>query len=368
MKLPSTIALTLLLAACGGGAAPASSPPAESKPAAASALASASAKPAASASAKPATSGGASATGKAMSAKMAWVALTANQMLWPTAKEAGYFGKYGLNVDLQYIQGSGTATQTQLAGDVDFTNVAGSAVVGAQAAGQDIVMVAGFLNQAIFRIMATKDINKVTDLKGKTVAVTKIGNADFFAWQTVLKKEGIKEGEIKFVNTNDAQGQVAAFSSGQVQAIALSPPNDVLTEKVGGHLLLDITTLKIPEQNNGMAVTRRYLNANRPVVTAALKASIESMARWQKDPAFIKGVIKQYLKQDDQRFIDVGYDAYKDLWPKAPYPSKEGFQEVIEQVATQNPKASDLKVDQLMDTSIVKELEDTGFIKQAYGS
>jgi NitT/TauT family transport system substrate-binding protein len=354
MKKPFLfVAPALILAACGGEAAPASSAPAGSKPAA---PASASAKPAA------------SAVAKAGTAKMAWVALTANQMIWPTAKEAGYFDKYGLNVNLQYIQGSGTATQTQMAGDVDFTNVAGSAVVGAQAAGQDIVMVAGFLNQAIFRIMAAKDVNKIADLKGKTVAVTKIGNADYFAWQTVLKKEGIKPDEIRFVNTNDAQGQVAAFSSGQVQAIALSPPNDVLAEKAGGHLLLDVTTLKIPEQNNGMVVTRKYLNANRPIVTAAIKASIESMARWQKDPAFIKNVIKTYLKQDDQKFIDVGYEAYKDLWPKAPYPSKEGFEEVIEQVATQNPAAHNLKVDQLMDISIVKELEDSGFIKQVYGS
>src|SRR5438105_3346973 len=167
MKKSFLVLVPLVLAACGGGAAPASSAPAPSKPAAASAAASASAKPAGSAETKPA----ASVAAKPGSAKMAWVALTANQMLWPTAKEAGYFEKYGLNVNLQYIQGSGTATQTQMAGDIDFTNVAGSAVVGAQAAGQDIVMVAGFLNQAIFRIMGAKDINKIADLKGKTIAV-----------------------------------------------------------------------------------------------------------------------------------------------------------------------------------------------------
>jgi hypothetical protein len=35
-------------------------------------------------------------------------------------------------------------------------------------------------------------------------------------------------------------------------------------------------------------------------------------------------------------------------------------------VSAQNPKAKELNVDQLIDTSVVKELEDSGFIKQIY--
>ena len=39
---------------------------------------------------------------------------------------------------------------------------------------------------------------------------------------------------------------------------------------------------------------------------------------------------------------------------------------LIEEVAAQNAKAKDLKVDSLIDISVVKELEDSGFIKQIY--
>jgi hypothetical protein len=90
------------------------------------------------------------------------------------------------------------------------------------------------------------------------------------------------------------------------------------------------------------------------------------MARWQKDAAFTKSVIQKYLQSDDPQFIDDGYAAYGPLWPQAPYASREGLQRVIDEVAVQNPKARDLKVDHLMDTSVVKELEDSGFIKQIY--
>jgi ABC-type nitrate/sulfonate/bicarbonate transport system substrate-binding protein len=73
------------------------------------------------------------------------VAKTANQMVWPVAKEAGYFDKYGINLHLSYVNGSTTAIAALLAKDLDLASVAGSAIAGAQAAGQDIVMVAGFL-------------------------------------------------------------------------------------------------------------------------------------------------------------------------------------------------------------------------------
>ena len=301
-----------------------------------------------------------------MVVRAAWVAKTANQMIWPLAREAGYFDKYGVGFDLTYLNGSTTAIAALVARDLDAASVAGSAIVGAQAAGQDIVMVAGFLNQAVFRIMANGDFKTIDDVRGKTVAVTRVGQADYFAWQIVIEHQKWGADDVKFVNANDVAGQVGLLQQGQVQAIAVSPPNDVLARQAGAHLLLDTATLNVPEQNVGIGVPRAYLQANRPTVTSVVKASVEAMARWKKDAAFTKAVIGKYLQTDDPQFIDDGYDAYGPLWPQAPYPSREGMLKIIDEVATQNPKARELNVDQLIDASVVKELEDSGFIKQVY--
>jgi ABC-type nitrate/sulfonate/bicarbonate transport system substrate-binding protein len=287
-------------------------------------------------------------------------------MVWPVAKDAGYFDKYGLSFDLNYLNGSTTAIAALVAKDLEVASVAGSAIVGAQAAGQDLVMVAGFLNQAVFRVMANSDVQSLDDLKGQTIAVTRVGQADYFAWQIVIAHQGWSDTDLKFVNANDVAGQVGLLQQGQVSAIAVSPPNDVLATEAGAHLLLDTATLNEPEQNVGFGTTREYLAANRPAVAAIVKASVEAMARWKKDATFTKGVIQKYLQSDDPQFTDVGYSAYGPLWPQAPYPSREGMQKVIEEVSAQNPKAQDLDVDKLIDNSVVKELEDSGFIKQIY--
>ncbi len=306
-------------------------------------------------------------TPKPILVKAAWVAQTSNQMVWPVAKEAGYFAKYGLDLDLQYINGSTTAVAALVGGDIVITSVAGSAVVAAQASGTDLVMIAGFVNKAIFRVIAAASITSLDQLKGKTIAVTRIGNADYFAWQTIAARQGWKITDLNFVSATDVPGQVTLLKTGNVQAIAVSPPNNILALKAGGHEILDTAIFNEPEQQVGIAAARKYLADNRPAALATVKASIEAIARWKKDPAFVKDVIKKYLKNDDQQFLDVGYSAYVDTFPEAPYPTEPGFARVIEQVTTQNPKAKDLKPAQLVDNSFVRELESSGFIKQIYG-
>ena len=297
------------------------------------------------------------------------MAITANQMIWPVALEAGYFDKHDVNFSLKYVQGSLTSVQALQAGDLDMTEVAGSAVVGARSAKTDIVMTAGFLNYMVWRIMAVPSITSVDQLKGKTVAISKVGNADQFAWYTLAEKKGWKPTDFQYAPAGNPPGQVALMSRGDAQASAFSPPNDVLAkEKGGAHLVLDEAQFHVPAQQTGMVLFKSYLAQNRPTALNVMKASVEAIHRWKTDPAFAKGVIKKYLKQSDQAYIDEGYSAYTDLWPEEPYPSREGFVEVIKEVGTQNSKAKAVSPDECIDNSLVKELVDSGFIKQVFGS
>lgn len=389
--LSSTLASTALwLAGCGQTAAPASPSAAASAPAAASASpkppasaaasvaasakpsaagsAAASAKPAGSAAASPAPSVKPAAPGTANAVKGAWVAITGNMMLWPLAVEAGYFDKYGVNFNLQYVQGSVTSVQAMLAGDLDMASIAGSTVVAAQAVKQDIVMTVGYVSEYFWRIMAKPEITTVDQLRGKTVAVTKIGNSDYFAWSVLANKMGWKLEDFKFINANDATGQVTVYQAGQVDTIALSPPNDVLAKKAGAHQVVDEADYHLPNQAVGMSMPRAYLTKNRPLAVNVAKATVEAIHRWKTDPTLAKNVMKKYLKQDDQDYLDNGYDAWNRLFQEKPYPSAPGFASAIEEVSNQQAAAKDVKPEQCFDDGIMKELDSSGFLKQVFGS
>ena len=308
------------------------------------------------------------AVAKHLKVRLAWVAKTTGQMQWLVAQEGGYFAKYGLDSDLQYINGSTAAVPALLAGDVDQVAMAGSATVSAQAAGSDIIMVAGFQNESIFRIVAVPSIAKIEDMKGKTVAVTGVGSNDYFIWQTIIRRQGWTQDDVKLIAATNVDGQVAMLQRGDVQAIAVSPPNNVISEdKAGAHEILDTATLAEPEQNLGMNVTRAYLKNNHDACLAVLKATVEATKRYQDDPAFSKEVIKKYLGFTDPKVIDAGYEAYVNIFPKEPYPSAPGFAKVIEEIATKSPNAAKLKPEQVMDTSLVDELKQSGFFRQIWG-
>jgi hypothetical protein len=63
-----------------------------------------------------------------------------------------------------------------------------------------------------------------------------------------------------------------------------------------------------------------------------------------------------------------------DLWEengrviqRVPYPSVDGLQSVIDEVAARKPEARKLKPADLIDGRFVKELEESGFVKTLYG-
>jgi len=254
-----------------------------------------------------------------------------------------------------------------VSGELGPVAMAGAAVVSAQAAGSDIVMFAGLQNQSIFRIMAVAGINRVEELKGKTVAVVQLGSNDYYIWQRIVKRQGWGESDLKFAAANSLQGQIALLQRGDAQAIAVSPPNNVLAENQGGHQILDTASLNAPEQNLGVTVMRSYLKDHRDVCLAMLKATVEATKRYRDDPAYTKGIIKKMLESDDQRLIDEGYNAYLPIFPPEPYPTRDGFAETISEIASRNDKAKSLQPNQLMDVSLVDELKNGGFIKQVFG-
>ncbi|MFI5267048.1 MAG: ABC transporter substrate-binding protein [Chloroflexota bacterium] len=290
-----------------------------------------------------------------------WVALSSSQMLLPVAKEAGYFDKYGLNFDLQYIAGSTTALAALLGGDVQTLNLGGTTVVNAAAGGADLAIVGIFLNEIIFNVIGPSGMKTLDEVKGKTIAVTKVGNTDYLVWQLIKSQRGWKDTDLKFVPAGDPAGQVAMLQSGQAQVTAMSPPNNVPAERAGFHV---IYTMHEQEEKNVLAVSRKYATDHRPEVLALLKAGVSAAARLKKDAAFAKDVMRKYLKESDQAFIDAGYDAYAQLWLQAPYPDAQAFTKVIDEAAIQNPKARDVNPAQLLDPSFVKELDDSGFLKQ----
>lgn len=311
----------------------------------------------------------ASPAGALVPVRGAWVALVAEEMIFPMAYDGGYFQKYGIDFDLSYIQGSGNGIAGLVSHSLDTITVSGSAVVAGQLSGEDTVLVAGFVNQPLLRVMGGPDIASLDDLKGKVVAVSRVGSAtDYFFWQTIIQQQGWSQDDLQYVSAGSVPGQIALVQTGAAQATAVSPPNDVAALAAGTHQVFDSATLNTQDEINGLVVPRDLITAHRDVVLNVTRACVEAIHRWKTDQDFTVQAFNKYLPSDDPQYAQVGWSAWKDVLPETPFPTREGVLNDIQQVASQNPAAASLDVDKTIDMSIVQELVDTGFIRQIYGS
>ncbi len=298
---------------------------------------------------------------------MAWVAVSGAQAVAWVAAEGGHFKQNGLDVDLEYVSGSPTAAAALVSGTLQFVQMAGPAVVSADAHGGHLVMVMGLVNQPVFVLMTTPGIEKPEQLKGKTVAVTKVGSSDDFMLREALAHWGLQPGEdVLITGVGSVAAQIAAVEKRLVEAIVVSPPNDLLAERAGVRVLARISDLGIPYQASGLVTTREYIRMHRDVVARVVRAMTEAVHRYKTDTAFAQRVLAKYLKTTDLKIVEHSYRVYADVFPKVPAPTAAGMVEIAKQQIAAGDVKGEIDVAAMVDSSFVSELERSGFIARLY--
>ena len=112
---------------------------------------------------------------------------------WPLfiAKEGGYYQKYGLDATLVFA-GHPAGIAMVVSDQAQMSSYNLESVMQASSRGDaPFAVVGASLNKAYFALMARKDVAKVTDLKGKTFAVSQIGDPPYNYTSAFLRTFGM---------------------------------------------------------------------------------------------------------------------------------------------------------------------------------
>jgi hypothetical protein len=97
-----------------------------------------------------------------------------------------------------------------------------------------------------------------------------------------------------------------------------------------------------------------------------MKAVTEAIVSIKSDPEGSMEVLAKYLSLDidaDRDSLEESYNMILlDTLQDIPYPTMEGLQNVIDVAIKDNPDLEGVKPEDVVDISIVEELEDSGFI------
>jgi NitT/TauT family transport system substrate-binding protein len=283
------------------------------------------------------------------------------------AYENGLFPKYGLNVKLTSISSGTTAVTALLARNVDICQLGASAVINAAVAKQDVVLIASLYNVYPGLLMVTPDIHAVGDLKGKALGINQAGSSADTGTRLLLEKIGLApDKDVAILAVGNDSARLAAMKAGQIAGTLLIAPYTLLARQQGYAELYDMSTIGIPYEYLGIATSRAYISSNRPVVENFLKAILEAIALMKKDPQGTKAVMAKYLLLDPVKDAAALEDAYQELIVNnllpVPEASLEGIQTQLDVMKATNPAAAQAQPDQMVDMSILKDLENSGFI------
>jgi len=159
------------------------------------------------------------------------------------AKEIGAFEKYGLNADLIYIASGPVVLQALIGGDLTVGLGASNSTVAAALRGAPVIAVGCIINKAYHRLFVQPDINRIEDLRGKTLGVTRFGSVTDNLTQILLRKYNL-EGK---VNVRQMGGVIEVGAAFQQKLIAGAVSSELRTsEQHPAKILIKLIDLGVP--------------------------------------------------------------------------------------------------------------------------
>ena len=161
------------------------------------------------------------------------------------AKAKGFFDAEKVQVEFVNIADTGAAKQLLLSGKIDALYLTPeTAVVLAAAGGKIKIVNVNDLSSGADGVVAAANIEKVEDLKGKTVAF-EVGSPSHFLLSYLLQQKGLSTSDMTVVN-NLAADAGAAFVAGKVDAaVTWEPWLSQASERAGGHVLASSKDVRV---------------------------------------------------------------------------------------------------------------------------
>ena len=301
-------------------------------------------------------------------ALMGYVSLSSNQTPVWVAKEEGFYKRFGLDVDFVLIEGGTRGAQALISGDLPMIGMAGQPVISARARGSDLVLVGGVVNKMNYILAATPGIKKPEDLRGKRVGITQIGSSSYHAVVLALKHWGMdaRKDRVTMLQVGNQGARVASLQTGGCDAVIVNPGLTVTLKQRGFNILADFTELPIPYPQQVMAVRERSLKTDPDLMEKFLRGFVAANL-FSLDPANkqrVKAVLAKYLKLESIDKAEEHYQSAVKIMPKKPYVDLAGIASMIEFMAETDPLVAKLKPEDVVNHSILKKLDDAGFMDQ----
>ncbi len=281
--------------------------------------------------------------------------------LW-IASEANYFTEAGLRVESLFVQNSSTLVQSLLADEIDYALVGPAPVVASNLRGADLTMIATTIPTLIFYVISRPEIQKVEDLKGKSIGFGRFGSNTDFAARLLLEKYKLSANkDVALIQTAGGIATVLAVNTGKVHSGITTDVGMLEGKKLGLRELFAFKDLAVPFAHAGFAAKKSFLKNHENDTVKFLSAISKAVHRMIADKPFSTRVIHKVSRLEDKAVIDAGYELHATQFlQKKLYTTAPMIQTVLRQVGETVPAALHANPNDSMDNRYAQTLDQRG--------
>lgn len=245
------------------------------------------------------------------------------------AIDAGVYRKYGFDVENVQVASSATIVQSLMAGEVSFAHVGAVPIVAAVARGAGLKIIAVFINRFSYILVSLPEIRGPQDLRGKTLAISRLGSGDEFATREALRRWNLDpDKDVRLLQVGLTLARLAALQGRHVQATLLSPTQVVEVKKMGLNVLADLTDLDVEYAHYTLATRHSLVVENRSFVERFLNAYVEGIRFYRAHPDPALSYLRKFSKLPDSE-LRLVYESLRRRMREEPVPTAGGIQTIL---------------------------------------
>jgi NitT/TauT family transport system substrate-binding protein len=272
------------------------------------------------------------------------------------AIEEKLFQKHGLEVVPVFFGGTPLIVSAMMAGEFPIGLTGGGGIISSRLAGSDLIVIGSHLQVLTIDGIAKPEIKSINDLKGKKVAVSRIGASTYFAGLVMLDSRGMKPSDVVFIQAGGVGESFAALANGAVDAAMIGNPFSLKAKQAGFQILFRPADTEYGLYPNATLAARESwlkIPHNHKVAVNFLRAMGEGLHLAKTDAALSKKALRRYLRVQDETTLQATLEFIQPYFPESLQTSEKAMANGIKFL--DNPKAKELNPKQTFTNRYVDE-------------
>jgi ABC-type nitrate/sulfonate/bicarbonate transport system substrate-binding protein len=276
------------------------------------------------------------------------------------------FQKRGLDVKAIYFNSGSVMAQAMVAGDIVVSDSDVPAQLTPKISGiKDVRVVAVTINRLEHILVVRNHVKAPEDLRGKRIAISRFGSASDMTTRLALRSLKVNvERDVMILQSGNTPTRISALVAGHVDGALVSPEQvyKVLASKCC-RVLADLSELPLDYARFGVVTPTSAIRGQRDTIRKLLEAYIEGIYLFKTRPDATQAVLRDGGVNDPQVAKNV-YERLAGSLRDYPVPEPRGVQAALDSVMT--AKERNVQAQDYIDSSIVEEIKNSGYIDRLY--